>query len=79
MEAETWLKEKQPLLTSTDYGKDEDSVLSLLKKLEGLEREISAFHHTVGRLAKLSNGLIERGHFDSQKIEQKQVSIICNN
>lgn len=75
VEAETWLKEKLPLLTSTDYGKDEDSVQSLLKKLEGLERELSAFQHTVGRLAKLSHGLVERGHFDSQKIEQKQAQI----
>ncbi|XP_073969406.1 spectrin beta chain, non-erythrocytic 5 kst isoform X2 [Rhodnius prolixus] len=74
-EAEAWLREKKPLLTSTDYGKDEDSVQSLMKKLEGLGREISAFHQTVGRLANLSHGLIDREHFDSDNISQKQAEI----
>lgn len=75
-EAEVWLREKRPLLTSQDFGKDEDSVQSLLKKLEGLERELCAFQHTVGRLAKLSNGLVDRGHFDSTCIAKKQVNSI---
>ncbi|XP_075227745.1 spectrin beta chain, non-erythrocytic 5 kst isoform X2 [Lycorma delicatula] len=74
-EAEAWLREKRPLLTSQDFGKDEDSVQSLLKKLEGLERELCAFQHTVGRLAKLSHGLVDRGHFDSTCIAKKQSDI----
>ncbi|XP_054271663.1 spectrin alpha chain, non-erythrocytic 1 isoform X2 [Macrosteles quadrilineatus] len=74
-EAETWLREKRPLLTSSDFGKDEDSVQSLLKKLEGIERELSTFQTNVGRLAKLSHGLVDRGHFDSQKIGEKQTQI----
>ncbi|XP_066903176.1 spectrin beta chain, erythrocytic isoform X2 [Halyomorpha halys] len=74
-EAEAWLKEKRPLLVSTDFGKDEDSVQSLLKKLEGFSREITAFRQTVGRLSNLSHGLVDRGHFDSEKIAQKQTDI----
>ncbi|XP_034944641.1 LOW QUALITY PROTEIN: spectrin beta chain, non-erythrocytic 5 [Chelonus insularis] len=74
-EAEQWIKEKHPLLTSTDYGKDEDSVQSLLKKLEGLERDLSSFESTVENLKKLSLGLINRHHFDSKNIEQKQKEI----
>ncbi|XP_052120778.1 spectrin beta chain, non-erythrocytic 1 isoform X4 [Frankliniella occidentalis] len=74
-EAETWMKEKRPMLTSSDVGKDEDSVLSLLKKLESCERDLSAFQHTIGRLAKLSSGLVDRGHFDSENIKQKQVDL----
>ncbi|KAK7865818.1 hypothetical protein R5R35_001276 [Gryllus longicercus] len=74
-EAETWIREKYPLLSSTDYGKDEDSVQSLLKKLEGLERDLSGFQHTVGKLTKLAQGLLERGHFDSQTIMNKQNEI----
>ncbi|XP_066999614.1 spectrin beta chain, non-erythrocytic 5 isoform X3 [Anabrus simplex] len=74
-EAETWIREKRPLLSSNDYGKDEDSVQSLLKKLEGMERDLSSFQHTVGRLAKLAQGLVERGHFDSQNITSKQSEI----
>lgn len=74
-EAEAWLREKRPLLTSSDFGKDEDSVQSLLKKLEGLSREISGFQETVGRLANLSHRLVDRHHFDSENIAHKQVEI----
>jgi spectrin beta len=62
-------------LTSTDYGKDEDSVQSLLKKLEGIERDLSGFENTIDNLKKLSRGLVERHHFDSKNIGQKQADI----
>ncbi|XP_044574402.1 spectrin beta chain, non-erythrocytic 1 isoform X3 [Cotesia glomerata] len=74
-EAEQWIKEKYPQLTSSDYGKDEDSVESLLKKLEGLERDLSSFETTIDNLNKLSQGLINRNHFDSKNIQQKQNDI----
>lgn len=47
-----------------------------MKKLDGIQRDISGFQHTVGRLAKLSQGLIERGHFDNENIKKKQVRIL---
>ncbi|XP_076644007.1 spectrin beta chain, non-erythrocytic 5 kst isoform X2 [Halictus rubicundus] len=74
-ETEQWIKEKYPQLTSTDYGKDEDSVQSLLKKLEEIERDLIGFENTIGNLRKLSHGLIERHHFDSKNITQKQTEI----
>lgn len=73
-EAETWIREKRPLLTLSDFGKDEDSVQSLAKKLEGMERDLSQFQHTVGKLAKLAHGLVDRRHFDSHNITAKQVA-----
>ncbi|KAJ8678764.1 hypothetical protein QAD02_014551 [Eretmocerus hayati] len=74
-EAEQWIKEKQPLLNSSDYGKDEDSVQSLFKKLEGVERDLYGFTGTVENLKKLSKGLVERHHFDSKNIAYKQSEI----
>ncbi|XP_049846907.1 spectrin beta chain, non-erythrocytic 1 isoform X2 [Schistocerca gregaria] len=74
-EAETWLREKKPFATSTDSGKDEDSVQSLMKKLEGLERDLKSFENNIIRLSKLAKGLVERGHFDSQNIKEKQAEI----
>ncbi|XP_026666604.1 spectrin beta chain, non-erythrocytic 5 isoform X2 [Ceratina calcarata] len=74
-EAEQWIKEKHPQLTATDYGKDEDSVQSLLKKLEEIERDLGGFENTVSNLRKLSHGLVERHHFDSKNISQKQSDI----
>lgn len=74
-EAEQWIKEKHPQLASSDCGKDEDSVQSLLKKLEGIERDLSGFRSTIENLKSLSRGLIERHHFDSKSISHKQTDI----
>lgn len=45
----TWLKEKQPELQSTDYGKDDLTSLSCLKKLEALTYDLKT-----NQLAKLN-------------------------
>ncbi|XP_076180788.1 spectrin beta chain, non-erythrocytic 5 kst isoform X2 [Ptiloglossa arizonensis] len=74
-ETEQWIKEKHPQSTSIDYGKDEDSVQSLLKKLEEIERDLFSFESTIANLKKLSQGLIDRHHFDSKNIMQKQTEI----
>lgn len=74
-EAETWMREKRPILASTDYGKDEDSVQSLQKKLDALERELTAFNGSVIKVEKLASGLIERNHFDSKNIKHKNESV----
>ncbi|XP_067134094.1 spectrin alpha chain-like isoform X2 [Centruroides vittatus] len=46
-EAESWMKEKEPLVTSQEFGKDEDSTESLLKKHEALMADLEAFSNTV--------------------------------
>ncbi|XP_050085218.1 spectrin beta chain, non-erythrocytic 5 isoform X3 [Anopheles aquasalis] len=74
-EAEFWLREKKPIISSHDYGKDEDSVASLQKKLDALQRELGAFKPTVEKIEKLAVGLQERGHFDSEKIKTKNDKI----
>ncbi|XP_035899186.1 spectrin beta chain, non-erythrocytic 1 isoform X2 [Anopheles stephensi] len=74
-EAEFWLREKKPIISSQDYGKDEDSVGSLQKKLDGLQRELVAFKPTVEKIEKLASGLQTRGHFDSDKIKNKNDKI----
>lgn len=77
-ESETWMKEKRPIFASTDYGKDEDSVQSLQKKLDSLQRELAAFESSVIKVDKLAAGLIERNHFDSQTIQQKNDNVQCH-
>lgn len=75
-ESESWIREKRPILASQDYGKDEDSVQSQQKKLEALQRELVAFRPSVEKVSKLSENLLERGHFDSEKIKSKSSKII---
>ncbi|XP_066464420.1 spectrin beta chain, non-erythrocytic 5 [Eleutherodactylus coqui] len=49
-EAESWLKEHLPLLTSEDYGKDESSAEAILQRHHRLEKEILAYSMEVKRL-----------------------------
>lgn len=72
-EAESWMNERKPVLTSTDLGKDEDSVQALLKKMDALDLDIDTFSNNIGELMALSRGLVQRGHFDSKNIQAQQV------
>uniref|UniRef100_A0A0K8TCJ0 Spectrin alpha chain n=1 Tax=Lygus hesperus TaxID=30085 RepID=A0A0K8TCJ0_LYGHE len=49
-EAESWMKEKEPLVVNQDYGKDEDSSEALLKKHEALVSDLEAFGNTITAL-----------------------------
>lgn len=49
-EAESWMKEKRPIVMNGDYGKDEDSSEALLKKHEALVSDLEAFASTIGAL-----------------------------
>ena len=74
-EADLWMKEKIPALTSPDLGKDEDSVQVLQKKLDAMERDIDNFQNNIGELAALSRSLVDRAHFDSENIKIQQASV----
>lgn len=49
-EAESWVKEKEPIVLNQDYGKDEDSSEALLKKHEALVSDLEAFGNTIQSL-----------------------------
>ncbi|XP_014210997.1 spectrin alpha chain isoform X2 [Copidosoma floridanum] len=51
-EAESWMKEKRPIVTNADYGKDEDSSEALLKKHEALLSDLEAFARTIAALGE---------------------------
>lgn len=49
------MKEKEPIVSNQDYGKDEDSAEALLKKHEALMSDLEAFGSTI-------NGLKQQAH-----------------
>ncbi|XP_060810568.1 spectrin alpha chain [Amyelois transitella] len=49
-EAESWIREKEPMANTQDYGKDEDSSEALLKKHEALLSDLEAFGNTIKSL-----------------------------
>ncbi|XP_063863706.1 spectrin beta chain, non-erythrocytic 2-like isoform X26 [Scylla paramamosain] len=74
-EAEAWMREKKPLLTSQDFGKDELSVGALTKKLDNVSRDMEGFKGTVTKLSTLCSKLTERKHFDSENISKKMQNV----
>ncbi|XP_032521109.1 spectrin alpha chain isoform X1 [Danaus plexippus] len=54
-EAESWMREKEPVANTQDYGKDEDSSEALLKKHEALLSDLEAFGNTIKALREQAN------------------------
>lgn len=52
----SWIKEKEQLMASDDFGRDLASVQALLRKHEGLERDLAALEDKV-RLSMSTNSL----------------------
>lgn len=46
----SWIKEKEQLMGSDDFGRDLASVQALLRKHEGLERDLAALEDKVGQM-----------------------------
>ena len=46
-EAESWMKEKEPLAGNNDFGKDEDASEALLKRHEAFMSDLEAFENTI--------------------------------
>ncbi|XP_030853592.1 spectrin alpha chain, non-erythrocytic 1 isoform X3 [Strongylocentrotus purpuratus] len=55
-EAESWMQEKEPIVASEDYGKDEDSAESQLKKHKTLMADLVAYRTTVEILKQQAEG-----------------------
>ena len=49
-EAETWMKEKEPIMENTDYGRDEDSAEALLKKHESYWSDLASYRSVIDGL-----------------------------
>ncbi|XP_014805640.1 PREDICTED: spectrin beta chain, non-erythrocytic 5-like [Calidris pugnax] len=54
---DAWIAEKYPLVTSKDYGKDEDSTLKLRKKHKALEHEIAIYQNLMTELSESAQTL----------------------
>ena len=49
-EAESWMREKEPIVGNMDYGKDEDSAEALLKKHEAQMSDIESYRTVIDAL-----------------------------
>ncbi|CAI2353897.1 unnamed protein product [Caenorhabditis sp. 36 PRJEB53466] len=56
-EAESWIREKMPLVKSDDLGRDEGAAESLLQRHTRLEEEIRAYKNDITRLEEMRSQL----------------------
>ena len=70
---ETWIREKLPRVSSDDYGRDETTAQSLLRRHETLELELDSYRAKVGDLRNMCQALVTAGNFDAEKIRRRQV------
>ncbi|CAB3231870.1 unnamed protein product, partial [Arctia plantaginis] len=70
-EAETWLLERRLSLVSSDVGRDEDSALALVRRLEATQRELTGFDATVVKLEKTASGLMDRATIDGEQVKMR--------
>lgn len=64
-EAESWMKEKEPIAANTDYGKDEDSAEALLKKHEAFFLDLDAY-----------GSVVEGLHDQAQACKQQEAPVV---
>ncbi len=71
-EAESWMREKEPIVDLKDYGKDEDSAEALLKKHSALMSDITAYESTVFNDLRASAAKCKLHNQDRQQQQQSQ-------
>ncbi|KAJ1103984.1 hypothetical protein NDU88_001400 [Pleurodeles waltl] len=73
-EADSQLREWQPVLTSRDYGKDESSAEALLQRHLRLEKEIAAYSPEVRRLGELAISAAQKAPLMADLLENRNES-----
>ncbi|XP_072344928.1 spectrin alpha chain, non-erythrocytic 1 isoform X1 [Scyliorhinus torazame] len=74
----SWIKEKEQLMASDDFGRDLASVQTLLRKHEGLERDLAALEDKVKALTSEADRLQQSHPQNAVQIQVKQEELIQN-
>uniref|UniRef100_A0A3Q3C4M4 Spectrin beta chain n=1 Tax=Haplochromis burtoni TaxID=8153 RepID=A0A3Q3C4M4_HAPBU len=69
-ELESWIREKEQIFSSLDYGKDLTSVLILQSKHSAFEDELGARRAHLEQVLAEGDKMIEAKHFGSPKIQE---------
>ncbi len=74
MDTESWITEKLQLVSSQDYGKDEDASAKLLTKHKAFELDLHAYDGVVKKLGKEADKLVKLDHVEGAEVAAKQVT-----
>ena len=72
---ESWIAEKLQLVSSQDYGKDEDAAAKLLTKHRAVELELQTYDGLVKKLGREADKLVKIDKQEGMEIHAKQVNI----
>ncbi|WKY08955.1 hypothetical protein Q1695_001825 [Nippostrongylus brasiliensis] len=75
-EAESWIREKMPLVKSDDLGRDEGAAESLLQRHARLEEEIHAYRADIVRLEEMSQQLANSS-FHTATTSTQETEEVC--
>ena len=78
-DVEAWIAEKLQIVSSQDFGKDEDAAAKLLTKHRAVELELQTHDGLVKKLGKEADKLIKIDKQEGMEIHAKQVSIMSKN
>ncbi|XP_072485705.1 spectrin beta chain, erythrocytic [Notamacropus eugenii] len=70
-EAESWIKEKEQIYSSLDYGKDLTSVLILQRKHKAFEDELRGLDAHLKQMMKEAEEMVAQKHFGYPQIEAR--------
>ncbi|XP_026156546.1 spectrin beta chain, non-erythrocytic 5 isoform X2 [Mastacembelus armatus] len=72
-EANSWLGDRKPLLTSEDHGKDESSTAALLQRHLRLEKEMAAYASEIKRLSEQARSAVQLTALTAEPQETKMI------
>uniref|UniRef100_A0A8D0G7F9 Spectrin beta chain n=1 Tax=Sphenodon punctatus TaxID=8508 RepID=A0A8D0G7F9_SPHPU len=75
-EAESWIKEKEQIYSSLDYGKDLTSILILQRKHKAFEDELRGLAAHLQQTIKEGESMIAQKHFEAPKIHARTKEVM---
>ena len=71
-----WIRERNPLASSSDLGRTLTEVQNLLKKHSVLETELMSHVTVIDEVASAAQELIASRHFASQQIQEQKTNLL---
>ncbi|PIK55211.1 putative spectrin alpha chain, non-erythrocytic 1 [Apostichopus japonicus] len=73
-EADSWMREKMPLVCSDDYGKDSSTAQHLTQRHQALEEEIQAYENDIRKLAVQARSLVSKYQKSQENLNKTKES-----
>ncbi|XP_078262431.1 spectrin beta chain, non-erythrocytic 1-like isoform X2 [Rhinoraja longicauda] len=70
-EMESWIREREQIFSSQDYGKDITSIMILQSKHKTLEDELGSLRNHLQLTIKLGNDMVAENHFAAPEIKKR--------